>query len=106
MECELRKYMGKLNDKRVKKKYQVVLDLSHWLFKEPQPYLNLDQIDYLLLGDEEAKGLCHLCSLKSSVLKTIKRIAANAVQVLHGLLFTEEYFLREQVQDEFRGLEA
>ena len=51
-------------------------------------------------------GLCHLCAHKSAFLKTIKRSSANALRLIHSLLFKRDYYLREQVQDEFRGLEV
>lgn len=40
------------------------------------------------------------------MLKTIKRSATNSLELIHSLLFAEEYMHREQMQDEFRGLEA
>jgi hypothetical protein len=63
------------------------------------PYLNLDQIDYVLVGEEgtEVLGLCNICSEKSSILKTIKKSAANALKLIHSLLFKKGYFLKEQV---------
>jgi hypothetical protein len=102
-------FMKRLSDPKGKEKYKVLEQLRDFLF-EPRdtPYLNLDQIDYVLVGDEDEKvlGLCHLCQGKSSFLKTIKRSGANALQLIHSLLFKRDYFLREQVQDEFRGQEA
>ena len=52
--------MHKFSDPKTKKKFKLLEDLKNFLFKDPQPYLNLDQIDYLLIGDEseETLGLC------------------------------------------------
>ena len=92
--------MKSLSDPKVKKKYKLLEELKDFLLKEPQPYLNLDQIDYLLIGDESDEdskvlGLCQLCSLKSKVMKTIKRSASGALGVIHDLLFSPDYFFRD-----------
>jgi hypothetical protein len=47
-----------------------------------------------------------MCGLKSSVLKTIKRSSSGALSLIHELLFSDDYSYKDQVQDEFRGLEA
>lgn len=63
----------------------------------------------MLIGDNDEggmKGLCHMCNQKSSILKTIKRSSANALHLIHSLMFKKDYFLRNDVQDEFRGLDA
>ena len=60
----------------------------------------------MLIGDDSTQGLCSLCSYKSAIFKTIKRSSANALHLIHSLLFKRDYFLRDQVQDEFRGLDA
>ncbi|CDW79380.1 UNKNOWN [Stylonychia lemnae] len=100
--------MKKFSDKKTKKKFKLLEDFKKYLFKEPQPYLNLDQIDFLLIGDEsqDISGLCQLCSSKSSVLKTIKRSSSGSLQLIHTLLFSKDYSFTDNVQDEFRGLEA
>jgi hypothetical protein len=104
----IEKYMKSLFDKKTKERFKLIEELRGFLFKEPNPpYLNLDQIDYLLIGEEttEVKGLCYMCTEKSSLLKSIKRSSANALHLIHSLLFKRDYFLRDQVQDEFRGLD-
>lgn len=105
----LERFMKQLNDPKAKEKYKVIDQLRDFLLdpKDP-PYLNLDQIDYVLVGDEDEQvlGLCFMCSGKSSFLKTIKRSSANALQLIHSLLFKPGYYLRKQVQDEFRGQDA
>ena len=91
--------MKKLSDSKVKKKFKVMDDLKDFLFTEPQPYLNLDQIDYLLIGEENdsIQGLCQLCGNKSSILKKIKRSAVKSLEIIHSMLFNEDFYLREQI---------
>ena len=48
-------FMKKLSNKKQKKKYEIVEELRKFIFTDPQPYLNLDQIDYLLVGDDAAE---------------------------------------------------
>ena len=83
--------------------------MRSFLLAEPHPpYINLDQIDFILIGDEgkEIEGLCKMCSYKSAILKTIKRSSANSLRLIHSLLFNRDYPVRNSVQDEFRGLET
>ena len=106
---KIERFVKALYDKKTKDRYKLIEDFRSFLFKEPHPpYLNLDQIDYLLVGEEgtEVLGLCHLCSEKSGLLKTIKRSSSNSLHLIHSLMFKKDYFLRQQVQDEFRGLPA
>lgn len=60
----IERFMKQLTDPKTKEKYKLLDQLRDFLFHEQEPpFLNLDQIDYLLVGDEDAKilGLCHLC---------------------------------------------
>jgi len=59
----------------------------------------------VLIGDDSQEGLCQMCAYKSAIFKTIKRSSANALKLVHALLFKREYPLRNSVQDEFRGME-
>lgn len=102
----IERFMKALYDKKTKDRFKLVEDLRGYLMQEPHPpILNLDQIDYLLVGEEdEVKGLCHLCSEKSSIMKTIKKSAENSLKLIHALLFKKDYLFRKDVQEEFRGL--
>ena len=53
-------FMKRFSDKKTKEKFKLLSDLRAFLFGKPQPYLNLDQIDYLLIGDE-SDGVTGLC---------------------------------------------
>ncbi len=109
VQSTIERFMKAFYDKKTKERYKLLDDFRGFLLAEPHPpYLNLDQIDYVLAGEEEdgggVGGLCGLCAEKSGILKTIKRSASKALQLIHSLMFSPEYFLRQQFQDEFRGL--
>ena len=94
----IERYMKALYDKKTKERYKLIEEFRAFLFKEPHPpYLNLDQIDYVLVGEEgtEVLGLCNMCAEKSGLLKTIKRSSSNALHLIHSLLFKKDYFLRQ-----------
>ena len=93
-------YMKTLYDKKTKERFKVLEEFHVYLVGgQHPPYLNLDQIDYVLIGEEgtEVLGLCNMCCEKSSILKTIKKSSANALKLIHSLLFKKDYFLKEQV---------
>lgn len=53
----IEKFIQSFSDPKTKKKFKLLTDLKAFLFNEPQPYLNLDQIDFLLIGDDSHSGL-------------------------------------------------
>ena len=98
---QIERYIKALYDKKTKDRYKLIEEFRAYLLKEPHPpYLNLDQIVYILVGEEGTDtqgGLCQICQEKSGIIKTIKRSAQNALTLIHSLLFKKDYYLKEQV---------
>ena len=47
-------FMKALSDQKTKEKYKILDDLKAFLLADPRPpHLNLDQIDYILIGEED-----------------------------------------------------
>jgi len=58
-ESSLNGYMQKLNNPKVKEKFKIIKELESFIL-DRKPYLNLDQIDLVLQGEED-EGLIGLC---------------------------------------------
>ena len=87
-------------------KYKALQDLEIWLFRpgEPQsqqPYLGVEQLEYILIGDAENEitGICHLCKIVLGFFdfKKSKRSCEIALRIVHTMLFDDQFKLSQTV---------